>query len=436
MAVVTRAAAPAHLAAWRIIVLGVIILLAVAVNLWLRPGRGTTGSLSLLALAGIAYLASLSELQRARTGSRVALAVCIALGLGWRVLLIREPSGLHDDVHRYLWDARLQRAGINPYVAIPADPALAALHTPDTRQINHPDLSSPYPPAAQFFFRAATVWGESARAIKIALLAADLLLMGVLARWLIVEGLSVWWVLAYAWNPVVALEAIGSGHIDVVGALLVTTTALALTTGHRAIAATSLSLAIGFKFLPIVLLPLLWGRVRWRDALVAVGVFGALYVPFLHDGQLALGSLGAFIDRFRFNGPIFPLLESFGPPRWMAAISVLAGLSVATWMRWRLSAASPAAWAWPMAAALLFGPVIYPWYLIWITPFLTTAGTWPLAVWSVTVISTYVVWHRSAFGAIWAVPAGYLVFEYGTVLLAAALVVWMRWRRALADSSR
>lgn len=432
----TRAPAPSHLAAWRLIVLGAIILFAIGTNLWLRPGRGTASSLFLLALAGLAYLMSLSELQRARTGSRVALVVCLAFALAWRVLLVREPSGLHDDMHRYLWDARLQRAGLNPYIAIPEDPALAALHTPETRQINHPDLPSPYPPAAQFFFRAATVGGESARVIKISLLAADLLLMGVLARWLIVQGLSVWWVLAYAWNPVVALEAMGSGHIDVVGALLVATTALALTTGHRAIAAISLSLAISFKFLPVVLLPLLWRRVRWRDALVAAGIFSALYVPFLVDGQVVLGSVRTFVDRFRFNAPVFQVLETFGPPRRMAAVSLVAGLSVATWMRRQLSASAPAAWAWPMAAALLVGPVIYPWYLIWITPFLTTAATWPLAVWSVTILSTYVVWDRAAFGAIWAVPAGYLVFEYGAVVLAAALVIWIRLRRAQVSSSR
>ena len=34
------------------------------------------------------------------------------------------------------WDGRIQRLGHNPYLVVPSDPALGALHTPETRTLN------------------------------------------------------------------------------------------------------------------------------------------------------------------------------------------------------------------------------------------------------------------------------------------------------------
>jgi len=47
------------------------------------------------------------------------------------------PSGADDDIHRYLWDGRVQRLGYNPYIVVPSDPALGGLHTPETRTLNN-----------------------------------------------------------------------------------------------------------------------------------------------------------------------------------------------------------------------------------------------------------------------------------------------------------
>ncbi len=83
----------------------------------------------------------------------------------------------------------------------------------------------------------------------------------------------------------------GSGHIDIVGALLLVVSAAALVRRWRATAAVALGLAIAVKFLPVVLLPLYWKRVRIRDAALAAAVVGLLYVPFLeprpHSDRLA-----------------------------------------------------------------------------------------------------------------------------------------------------
>ena len=56
-------------------------------------------------------------------------------------------------------------------------------------------------------------------------------------------------------------------------------------------AAVALGLAIAVKFLPVVLLPLYWKRVRIRDAALAAVVVGLLYLPFLNHGRIPTGSL-------------------------------------------------------------------------------------------------------------------------------------------------
>jgi hypothetical protein len=176
------------------------------------------------------------------------------------------------------------------------------------------------------------------------------------------------------------------------------------------------------KPLSLVLLPLLWRRVsRWH---VAAGgaVLLAVSLPFWDRHRPALGSVPEVIERFRFNGPIFSAVAALAGPVAATGLAILFGLAVAGWARRHLALASPEAWAWPMAATLLCAPLVYPWYLVWLAPFLVTRRTMPLAVWSVSILGTYVAWQR--VGVPWGVPAWMLVVEYAALLVAA---VWL-WR--------
>src|SRR5262249_10175420 len=148
-----------------------------------------------------------------------------------------------------------------------------------------------------------------------------LLLMHVLRR----DGEGEHWVLAYAWHPLVAINVAGSSHIDIVGVLLLLVSAAALGRGRRMIAAIAFALAVAVKFLPIVLTPLYWRRLRIRDGLAGLLVFGMLYAPFLEHGRIPIGSLGSYVQRFRFNDPVFAILERVASPQIVACLAVLVG---------------------------------------------------------------------------------------------------------------
>jgi alpha-1,6-mannosyltransferase len=288
--------------------------------------------------------------------------------------------------------------------------------------LNHPDLPSPYPPGAQLFFRAVTAIHESTFALKLAFVVCDLAIVAVLLDILRFTRQPAHFVLAFAWNPLLAIEVAGSGHVDILGALFLLVSAAAMLRRWRAIAAVGLGLAIAVKFLPIVLLPLYWKRIRIRDAVLAAAVVGLLYVPFLNHGHIPTGSLGIYVESFRFNGPVFAALDETVSPRWLAGLAALVGLVTASWLKNKEPESSPAAFAWPMAASLFCAPVVYPWYLLWLLPFLRSRSTLPLILWTVSIMPTYVVWHLRAGGGLWVLPRWVMPIEYGLVALAGLIV--------------
>jgi hypothetical protein len=398
--------------------------------------RGGPYFMASLTVAGIAYLLAIREFFSNPKSSRKVLVIGLVLAAAWHLEFLRMPSGPDDDIHRYVWDGRLQRLGYNPYLVIPSDPAVQVLHTGETRGLNNPDLPSPYPAGAQLFFRAVTAIHESTFALKVAFVICEFAIVFVLLDVLRLAGKGTHLVLAFAWNPLLAIEVAGSGHIDIVGALLLVLSAAALLRRWRATAAVALGLAVAVKFLPLVLLPLYWKRIRIRDAALAAAVVAALYVPFLtrsffFRGGVPIGSLGTYVRDFRFNGPVFAALHQVAPSPWLASLAVLVGLVTSTLCRMRNAALgwAPGQFAWPMAASLLCAPVVFPWYLLWLLPFLTSVSTLLIIVWTVSIIPVYVQWQLRALGRPWGtLPGWVMLLEYGC-LAAAGTTIWLRGMR-------
>ena len=385
-----------------------------------------------LTLAGLVYLLAIAEFFATPRLARRVVVIGLVLAAVWHFEFLRLPAGADDDIHRYVWDGRLQRLGYNPYIVVPSDPAAKGLHTPETRNLNNPDLPSPYPAGAQLFFRAVTSIQESTFALKVAFVVCELAIILVLLD-LERRKQGAHLVLAFAWNPLLAIEVAGSGHIDIVGALLLLVSAAALRRRWRATAAVGLGLAVAVKLLPVVLLPLYWKRVRIRDAVLAAAVVGLLYLPFLNHGRIPIGSLGTYVQTFRFNGPVFAALDRVVPPQWLAGLAVLIGLVTATWLRRAAPEWSLDVFAWPMAASLLCAPVVFPWYLLWLLPFLVSASTVLIILWTVSIIPTYIQWHLRTLGHPWgSLPGWVMLLEYGCVAVAAAIIALRRISRSVA----
>ena len=412
--------------------MGAILLVSVTICSRKLGSVGEPSFIIPLAVAGIAYLLAIRELFFTAKFPRRVIFIGLLFAVLWQIPFLWMTPGSDDDIHRYLWDGRVQRLGYNPYIVVPSDPALAGLHTPETRTLNNPEVPSPYPAGAQLFFRGVTAIHESIFALKLAFVLCDLAIVMVLLDILRCTGEGAHWVLAYAWNPLLATEVAGSSHIDIVGVLLLVVSAAALGRRWRTVAAVTFGLAVAVKLFPIVLLPLYWRRVRVRDAALATVVVGLLYVPFLSHGRIPIGSLGTYVQRFRFNDPMFATLERVAAPQFLVGLAVLVGFLTAFWLRSKSSAWSSDAFAWPMAATFLCAPVIYPWYLLWLLPFVRSASTVPLIIWTVSIIPTYYVWHLRTLGLPWLVPWWIMLLEYGSVAMAGAIILFRRYTRPAA----
>jgi hypothetical protein len=357
---------------------------------------------------------------------RTWLWIAVGVAVACRVPLMVGPVNYDSDMVRYVYDGRIQGFGYNPYAVVPSDPALAHTHTADTARMPSRNARTPYPPAAQLFFRLMVTLWESARVMKSVLTLLDIATIFIVLQWLRVTGRSEWLFLGYAWNPLVILEVAHSGHIDGLGVFWIALCALWVARRRTSLAAIAYTLAVATKLLPIVLAPLFLGRMKARDIAIGAGALLLLYLPFMTAGVMPIGAVPNVVEHIRFNSPIFRPLAWAVTPTGAAVFALAAGLAAAAWARWKLDVNDPASWAWPMAVTLACAPVIYPWYLLFFTPFLLTATTVPLTVWTWTVLPVYLVWEWAQFGARWRVPAWLMTLEYGAVVTAIVLLAILR----------
>ncbi len=246
---------------------GAAYLAAIVVLVATKAPLGSAIFFAAVATGTIAYGAVLVRVWSEPRAPRRLLLAAFAVAVVLRVPMAVAPVGSDSDMVRYQWDGRVQLLGYSPYAVLPADPAMAHTHTDQTMRMPSRRDRTPYPPAAQLFFRLVVMISDSTLAMKLALVACDLLTIVVLWRWLAATGRSEWLTLAYAWNPLVVFEIAHSGHIDALAALWIVAAAFWLARRRTQLATIAFVLAIATKLVPIVPAPILLGRVRKRDAL-------------------------------------------------------------------------------------------------------------------------------------------------------------------------
>src|SRR5437879_1635508 len=175
--------------------------------------------------------------------ARSTLIIVIVLAVLFRLSLLFSPPYLSDDIYRYIWDGRVQAAGINPYRYIPADPALKNLRDQEIYpKINRRDSAQTiYPPVAEVIYFLTTRVSESVTWMKTTMVLFEELVIWAIVQLLASFGLPRQRILIYAWHPLTVWEFAGSGHLD---AMIIGFLALALLARRRnAEIATGIALA-------------------------------------------------------------------------------------------------------------------------------------------------------------------------------------------------
>src|SRR5207249_11465115 len=137
--------------------IGLLSLLGYALGFRWVTGQGSEGLAAYVVLfvgLFVLYLAAVWLVLRRRAPDRVLLGIILGGGLVFRLALVATPVVLSSDIHRYLWDGRVQWAGINPYRYPPAAPELLALRDAQVHpQINRPTKRTVYPPGMEALYR-------------------------------------------------------------------------------------------------------------------------------------------------------------------------------------------------------------------------------------------------------------------------------------------
>jgi hypothetical protein len=248
---------------------------------------------ALACMQGVVYFFAVFASRFAMPSLWFVLAVAVLM----RVAPLLAPPFLSNDMYRYIWDGWVQSAGINPYRYIPADAHLAFLRD----QVIYPNINRAtyahtiYPPAAEMIFWAITqVKLPAVLGMKLCLLGFEALGVFATIRLLDAARLPRGNILIYAWNPLPVWEFASSGHVDAIAVGFVALALLFAATSRPVRAALALGLATLTKFLPVILLPVLWRRWDWRFAACFTGVVVLLYVPFLGVGGGVFGFLGGY----------------------------------------------------------------------------------------------------------------------------------------------
>jgi hypothetical protein len=145
-------------------------------------------------------------------GGSIGFIILVAAIL--RMMFLWRTPELSDDIYRYLFDGMTLLSGHNPFAAapgdvMPTDPVMVGL----ILNINHADLPTIYPPAAQFVFAAGAFIG-GIFGMKLILVFLDVLTCILIIKLLVALKRPAACAVLYAWHPLPVIEVAASGHVD------------------------------------------------------------------------------------------------------------------------------------------------------------------------------------------------------------------------------
>lgn len=375
-------------------------------------------------------------------------SVIIVVSVVLRLLFLFRPPELSDDIYRYLWDGLQTLNGQNPYALAPSNvPLMNQTYNYLLKLVNHSDLITIYPPAAQVIFALGALLGKSVLGIKLLLITLDIISCCMLIRLLSMMNLPVSRSVLYAWHPLPVIEIAASGHVDGAGvffffaALLLLakqsagcpsnrSNVFAMSPMKRSLVALSSGIAFSFavlvKLFPSIFLPTLLLFVGRRGVILFLtGILvgsAVLIFPFFPDLQNMFITLNTYLRTWEFSGLLFRNLRmitsSGNTARLMLTATFILSMLLLYSRLWFKKERSPFRSLYYITLVFLFlTPTLHPWYVLYLAcllPFISEPAGLALS-WSIflsyRVIIPYFLlgkWIEDDYtpALIWIAPCG------------------------------
>jgi hypothetical protein len=352
---------------------GLVFLAAALAWLGLEEKQGFVAFEIVFAVQMAAFGAAAWWIATRRVAGRYALFAVLGFAVLFRLALLPTRPALSDDMYRYIWDGRVQAAGVNPYRYAPEDDALRPLRDAEAfPSINRRSYARTiYPPGAQaLFLLSHAVAGDHVVGMKSLFIAFDFATIALLAWVLRRRGEDPCGVVLYAWHPLPVWEFAQAGHVDAVALTFTVAAIAAVGIRRHALGGVLLGVATLVKFYPAAALPALARDRPMRFAGAMIATIALAYVPYMGVGSRVLGFLPMYIEEegFRSGDRYLPLtlVRLLAPvPTWAYVALTAALLAVIAGKTLRDRGVHPAA---PFGSMLLLLTPHYAWYATWLLP--------------------------------------------------------------------
>jgi len=316
------------------------------------------------------------------------------------------PPGLSDDHQRYLFEGYAQARGFSPYSHSP-ESLYGTLDHPAEGKVNHAELATIYPPLAQYLFRIGAMIMPNLAGWKLVLLAA-------LALFYRHPGGTR--IIPFLITPLILFEGLWNAHLDVLGLIPAFLLVAALEKGDGPRTGIYLGLTAALKLVPAILLPVCLLHLKGRQRLWAVlgftGVLLICFAPYLHEGAALFDSFLIYARTWQFNNLPFNILSGMiGKDSARIVMGVLLVIAVGyVSLTGRASIREKLTAIW--VALFVFSPTLFPWYLIWLIPFVPDdRRKWLHLAYAACAVSYLVLIPYRANG-VWAEAWWWLVPEW------------------------
>jgi alpha-1,6-mannosyltransferase len=325
---------------------------------------------SLFISSSILYLFICRDVLRTEAPVRgliplILLLLCLRLGF-----LAMEPLG-SDDVYRYMWDGRVQSAGINPYRFAPDDSVLSYLHTKKLPAlVNHADLKTLYFPLSEWiFYLGYNLSGESVWGFQLFILIAETLTLIGLMLLMRELSYSPWRALLYAANPLIILQFSLDAHVDALGFPFLIFGLLFYFRKRLVLSLLLIGMSLLVKPTALIILPILFldQRGLTNRAKVATIPLVVMFIPFIpySFGVNPFEALATFSKNWFFNGALFSLLLPVIPDNQTNRLWCLGILAMALLALYLSKRSLNVKLVLSVLVLLLCSPVAHPWYMGW-----------------------------------------------------------------------
>ena len=345
----------------------------------------------------------------------------IALGIVARVCTLFFTPELSNDFYRFIWDGELLSQGINPYDFTPNqlisygqflsnDYYLSLYHgMGELSQANY----SCYPILNQFIFGFSTLFSDNLAVntiiMKLLIIAADIGALWVGIKILTLLKLPIKKIGWYFLNPLIILEFSGNMHFEGVMIFFLLLFLYFIIKNNWMVAGLFLALAIQIKLIPLMFIPFVYKRLKWKQSLgftaVTLLVIILLSQLLLNGNNIDhfLASLELYFNNFQFNASFFSWINAIysenigwdttaivGPVLGKFTFGLIILLAILK--AYRIPIDLFVAFTFSLAIYYVFATTVHPWYL--------------------SLILVFSIFTSYKFGVLWTFIGGFSYLAY------------------------